>query len=170
MRNIQSFIQARYFIADQSLMGEMEEQFTLLFSDETNWSKTYSDPVTGERWLSYMLDSFSHGGGTRVFGKLPLPETEKLIDLIVTSQYDDEIFAACRTLVVNEEINKTEFRLSLICRLEQLNNKSRRISIIEYTDLDSPLNRKSILGKSYDEIIADSKYYKDIADRSKKLM
>jgi hypothetical protein len=118
-----------------------------------------------------MLDSFYQGGGTRwVFGRLPLPDTEKLIDIVITSKYDDEVFAASRALVENENIKGTEFRLTLINKLEQLNDKSKQISIIEYTGLDSPLNRKEILGKSYDEIISDASYYRDIADRSRKLM
>jgi hypothetical protein len=170
MRNIQSIIQNRYFIADQSLIIEMEEQFTALTNNAKNWTKTYLDNVTGQKWLSYRVDSSIHGGGTQVFCKLPVPETEKLVDLIVTSEHDDEIFAACRTLVENEEIRKLDFRLNLIARLEQLTDKSKLISIIEYTGLDSPLNRRDIIGKSYDEIVSDSKYYQEIANRSKKFL
>lgn len=90
--------------------------------------------------------------------------------LVITSHYDDEVFAAGRTLLENEETKQIDFRLALISRLEQLHDKSRRISIIEYTDLDSPLNRKDILGKSYDEILSDANYYRDIAARAKELM
>jgi len=170
MQNIQSVVPGRYLIADPLLIREMEEQFSLIPDEENNWAKIYLDTVTGEKWRSYTLDSSSHGGGTPVFGKMPMPETEKLIDIIVTSKYEDEVYAASRILVENEETKGTDFRLTLINKLEQLNDKSRQISIIEYTDLDSPLNRKDILGKSYDEIISDANYYKDIADRSKKLM
>ncbi len=125
---------------------------------------------TGESWLSYMLDPASHSGGTKVFVKLPLVGTDKLIELAVSSQFEDEVFVASRILVENEETKKIDFRLELISRLEELNNRSRQISIIEYTDLDSPRNRREIIGKSYDEVCSDSKYYIDIADRARKLM
>jgi hypothetical protein len=170
MQEIESITQARFFIAEPSLIKEMEETFSALSMEEDTLSKTYLNKVTGERWLSYTLDSSSHSGGTHVFGKLPLPGTDKLIDLAVTSQFEDEVFAASRTLVENEETKEIDFRLGLISRLEQMNNKSRQISIIEYTDLDSPLNRREIIGKSYDEVSADSKYFRDISDRAKKLM
>ena len=160
----------RFFIADPPLIGKLKEQFVLLSNDENNWSKTYLDPVTGDSWFYYSIDSSRHGGGTAVFGKLPLLKGESLIDLVITSEYDDEVFAACKMLVENEEVKNIDFRLNLICRLEQLNNKSKRISIIEYTNLDSSLNRRGILGKPYDQIVSDVKYFKDISERAKQLM
>ena len=148
----------------------MEEQFSLLPNEGKDWALTYLDTVTGEKWSSYTVDSSSHGGGTRIFGKLPLPDTEKLIDIVITSRHDDEVFAAGRMLLENEELEGKDFRLSLIDKLEQLNDRSKQISIIEYTDLDSPTNRRDIVGRSYNQIISDANYYKDIAQRPKKLM
>lgn len=67
MRDIQSMIQTRYFIADPALIRDMEEQFSLLSSDDNSWSRTYLNPVTGERWLMHTLDSSSHAGGNEIF-------------------------------------------------------------------------------------------------------
>jgi len=63
-----------------------------------------------------------------------LPTTDKLIDITLYSDCEDEVFAACRTLADDEEIRKQDFRLVLIERLEKLSNNERRKKILNLLD------------------------------------
>ncbi|RZL36404.1 MAG: hypothetical protein EOP00_29525 [Pedobacter sp.] len=100
---------------------------------------------------------------------MPLPTTDKLIELALHSDNEDEVFAACLTLINNEQNRNQEFRSSLINKLENLESFNRQKKIIEFTGLDSALNRQDILGKTVTQIELSAKYYKQIADRAKRL-
>ena len=160
----------RHLISDLNLIETLTSQFQLVSTDTDNWTKTYLEQSKNEKWLSYYVDGALQGGGYKILGRLPLPTTDKLIELAIFSGNDDEVFAACRTLTDNEEIRKQDFRLALIERLENLNNKIRQRKIIELTGLASALNRQDILGKTAEQIKASANYYKQIADRANKLM
>lgn len=164
-----SELHKRYFIAEQKLIDQYEKQFDLVKRDETNWTATYMDKETGDKWLSYRVDTEYHGGGNPVMCRLPLPDTTTLIDIALQTENEDEVFAACRTLVNNEQLKKRDFRSDLISRLENLKNKERQKRIIELTGLDSDLNRREIIGKTSDQVDKDSKYFQDIAKRAMKL-
>jgi hypothetical protein len=160
----------RHLISDLNLIDTLTSQFELVSNDNENWTKTYLDQSKSEKWISYYVDVALQGGGYKILGRLPLPTTDKLIGLALYSDNDDEVFAACRTLTDNEEIRKQDFRLTLIERLESLNNKSRQRKIIELTGLASALNRQDILGKTAEQIKVSANNYKQIADRANKLM
>lgn len=159
----------RHLISDVKLIDTLTTQFELVSTDNDNWTKTYLDQAKNEKWLSYYVDGALQGGGYNILGRLPLPTTDKLIDLALYSDNDDEVFAACRTLTDNEEIRKQDFRLALIGKLENLNNQSRQKKVIELTGLSSALNRQDILGKTAEQIKTSANYYKQIADRADKL-
>ncbi|RZK54035.1 MAG: hypothetical protein EOO87_11480 [Pedobacter sp.] len=159
----------KHLISDVKLIDALTTQFELVSTNNDNWTKTYLDQTKNEKWLSYYVDGALQGDGYNILGRLPLPTTDKLIELALYSSYDDEVFAACRTLTDNEEIRKDDFRLTLIERLENLNNKSRQKKIIELTGLSSALNKQDILGKTTEQINTSANYYKQIADRADKL-
>jgi len=159
----------RHLISDLKLIDTLITQFELIHTDNDNWTKTFLDRTTNENWISYYVDTAHHGGGHNILGLLPLPSTDKLIDIAIHSENEDEVFAACRTLTDNEELRKVEFRLALIDKLEVLIDKDRQKKIIELTGLSSPLNRQDILGKSSEQVERDAYYYKQIADRADNL-
>lgn len=138
-------------------------------SDEENWSKTYSGKYTNEKWLSYYVATSQQGGGIQVLIKLPIPSTEELINIVIDSKYENEVETGCLILVNNEEINKTEFRLELTRKLQKIIDRKRQQKIIEKTNLTSTLNRREIMGKSINQINEDEKYFKDIAEKAKKI-
>jgi hypothetical protein len=159
----------QHLIADAERIEQLRERFTLVDKDNTNWTATYIDNDTGDKWLYYRVDTYLQGGGYPILGRQPLPDTKQLINLSLFSESDDEIFAACRTLVDQEEIKKIDFRADLIYGLENINDKQRQEKVIKLTGLDSALNRQEILGKTVAQIDFDAKYYKDIADRANKI-
>lgn len=83
----------RYFIADQKLIGHLEKQLDQVNRGGTNWTTTYMDKETGDKWLSYRVDTEYHSGGNLVMCRLPIPDIIKLIDIALQTEYEDEVFA-----------------------------------------------------------------------------
>ena len=159
----------RHLISDNQLIENLINQFTIVSIDNDKWTKTFVDKTTNENWISYYVDTAQQGGGHNILGRFPLPSTDKLIDIAIHSENEDEVFAACRTLTDNEELRKQDFRMALIENIETILDTDRQKKIIELTGLASPLNRQNILGKTWEQIQNDANYYKQIAERANKL-
>lgn len=162
-------IHKRNLIADRKLIQELENQFEIIENNSVKWTKTYLDTETDSKWLCFYVDTEYHGGGSPVFGKLPLPDTNELINIAMTSEFEDEVFAACKTLTEKEKNEDCDFRKALVDKLEMLRNKNRRIKIIELTALDFAINRQVTMGKTFDQIESDFNQYKEIAEKAKRL-
>lgn len=167
--NLRIILKERKLISDEKIIANLIETFELTSEDNQNWTKTYFEKNLNESWLSYYVNTSQNGGGKNILVKLPIPTTEKLIEIAINSKYEDEVLATCYTLTQNEEIEKTEFRLELITELEKISDRIRQQKIIKFTSLLNSLNRKDVLGKSLNEIELDRKYYKEIAERATKL-
>ncbi|WP_159518263.1 hypothetical protein [Sunxiuqinia indica] len=159
----------RKLIADRKLIQELEKQFELVENNLAEWTKTYLDTETDSKWLCFYVDTEYHGGGSPVCGKLPLPDTNELINIAMTSEYEDEVFAACKTLTEKEKSGNCDFREMLVDKLVMLKDKNRRIKIIELTALDFAINRQVTNGKTFDQIESDFNHYKEIAEKAKRL-
>jgi hypothetical protein len=162
-------IHKRQLFADRKLIQELEKQFELVENNSANWTKTYLDTETKFKWICFYVDTEYHGGGNPVLGKLPLPDTNELITIAMTSEYEDEVFAACKTLTEKEKIENCDFRKLLVDKLEILKDKNRRIKIIEFTALDFAINKRITMGKTFDQIESDFNEYKEIAEKAKRL-
>jgi hypothetical protein len=158
----------RLLISNLELIEKKVSQLELINIDNSKWTKTYFDKNENEKWLSYYVDSYQHGGGYNILGKLPIPTCDELIEIALNTEHDDELFASCRTLVENE--TNEDFRLTLINKLELHKDKRRQLKIIELTGLNSELNLKETLGKTIEQIKKDSKYFWLISERAKKLL
>ena len=163
------YILTQHLIADTEKIEQLKERFKLVDKDDINWTATYFDDETNSKWFYYRVDTYLQGGGYPIFARQPLPDTKELIKLSLLSENDDEIFAACRTLVDNEEIKKIDFRADLINELENIGDRQRQETVIKLTGLDNALNRREIVGKTFQQIEFDAKYFKDIADRATKV-
>ena len=164
-----NYIFTQHLIADTGKIEQLKERSKLVDKDDINWTATYFDEETNSNWFYYRVDTYLQGGGYPIFARQPLPDTRELIRLSLLSENDDEVFAACRTLVDNEEIKKIDFRSDLINELENISDRQRQETIIKLTGLDNTLNRREIVGKNFQQIEFDVKYFKDIADRANKL-
>ena len=153
-------ISTKYLIADDSIIMHLKNQMQLVDRDDENWTETYLDNKTGYKWLYYRVNAELQGGGYPILGRMPFPDKDQLIDLALFSENEDEVFAACKTLIDNEEIKKIDFREDLINRLEKINDNQRQERVIGLTELDSVMNRREILGKRFDQINLDSQYLK----------
>ncbi len=158
-------LQNRHFTSDEEIITDViAENLTFLENVNSGWNKVYRENNSAVKWLLFHSDRENHGGGMKILGKLPFPETEILIDIALNSIYEDETIAACCVLVDNE--NTSDFRLSLIEELEKIADGHRQKLIIEYTELLSRHNRREIIGKSYDQVTEDARYFELIGRRA----
>jgi hypothetical protein len=162
-------LKERKLISDTEIITSLIQTFELVSVDNQNWTKSYFDKNLNESWLSYYVNTSQNGGGQNILVKLPIPTTEKLIEIAINTKEEDEVLAACYTLIQNEEIGKVEFRLALIVALEKISDRIRQQKIIKFTSLSNSINRKNIIGKSLNQIEFDNKYYKEITERANKL-
>ena len=158
----------RHLISDLKVIDKLNKQFELISGDKDNLTKIYLDKTNNQKWFSYYVDGYLQGGGYNIFSKLPVPTTQKLVEIALNSEFDDEVFACCRTLTEKEQ--EEEFREILINRLELHSDKERTKKIIELTGLLSELNKREILGKSMKEIEKDARYFKSISERAKSIL
>ena len=167
--NLQIISKDRKLISNEKIITNIIKTFELISQDNRNWTKTYFEKNLNETWLSYYVNTSQNGGGQNILVKLPIPSTKELIEIAIDTNEDDELFAACYTLIQNEETEKTAFRLELITALEKISDRNRQQKIIKLTSLLNSINRKDVLEKLINEIELDSKYYKEIAERASKL-
>jgi hypothetical protein len=78
----------QHLIADAERIEQLRERFTLVDKDNTNWTATYIDNDTGDKWLYYRVDTYLQGGGYPILGRQPLPDTKQLINLSLFSESD----------------------------------------------------------------------------------
>ena len=131
----------RQLIADRKLIRKLEFEFELLESNETDLTKIYLDKETNSQWLRFNVDT-EYYGGNPILGKLPLPDIDSLIELAITSEFEDEIFAACKILTDKESFESFEFRRKLIHKLSEVKDKQKQVKIAYWTSLNSAFGKK----------------------------
>jgi len=79
-------LHSRYFIAEQKLIDQLEQQLDQVDQDETNWTITFMNKETGDKWLFYRVDAEYRGGGNPVMCRLPLPDTTEIIEIALQTK------------------------------------------------------------------------------------
>ena len=129
-------IHKRLLIADRKLIRKLELKLELLESNDADLTKTYLDKETNSKWLRFYVD-FEYYGGNPIFGKLPLPDINSLINIAINSEFEDEVFAACKILAEKEKVEGIEFRSKLINKTADVKDKNRLAKIAYWTALNS---------------------------------
>ncbi|MEL1240295.1 hypothetical protein [Flavobacterium flavipallidum] len=158
---------------DKSLIIEFLKELTIVETLENNWSTKYFNTKTGLYWLKSQINSEYHGGGNSILIQLPEPSTDELIEITLFSINEDEVIAASLRLRDNEQYHEIDYRQKLIDKLNEIDlydlhysEKKRLINIIEYSELDSEINRRKILNKHFDEVQNDANYFRNIAKQA----
>jgi hypothetical protein len=144
---------------------------------DDGWNRYFRNSSNDETWFLTFYESEYHGGGKRVLKKLPILTTSELIEIAICSTNEDEVCCASLELLEQEKINSKDFRIELLKKLESFKNKDlsdfdkHRIKlIIIESQLADSTNRREITNKSYDEVLADANYFRDIANEAKKIL
>ncbi len=165
-----------FFICDRN---EIEAQLITLqktgVSDD-GWSIYYSDPAD-QQWVLTHYHPEYQGGGIMVLKHLPVPDTATLITIAMTSGDKNDIDGASLELLQREQENKEDFRKDLISRLADLMetkpsdfDKERIRIIIRQSELFDSTNKRDIVGKHWQEIEADARYFQEVSIQAKSML
>lgn len=167
----------RRLYGDAKLIEEQLSQMQLMEEAAGGWAAVYKHKDSGAFWMKCYATAAAQGGGYLILIKLPLPTTAELIHIAVETPYEDEAVAAIFRLLDEEKIEKKEFRAQLIDTLEQLplsdlspERKKHLERTITLSALNEPDNKREVLHKRAAEVQQDAIYFKDVADRAKKLL
>lgn len=170
----------RRLYSDSDLIAELVEKLkeveVLDEVPDEKWFTKYIDPGTGEYWLMYKILIAYDGNSNINLLRLPQPDVNELIRIIITSQFEDEAVAAVNLLSYNEKIDNREFRDNLIGELEKLRpesltfeEKEKFKKVIKF-GLNCSLNRRSIMNKSYQEVLSDAAFFQSMADKATRVL
>ncbi|WP_242926912.1 hypothetical protein [Pontibacter vulgaris] len=166
---------SRRLYGDANLIEEQLRQMELVETAAGGWASVYKNPETGAFWMKYYATAATQGGGYLTLLKLPVPTTDELIQIAIHTLFEDEMVAAILRLLDEEQIEKKDFRLPLIEKLEELNlanseEKRRAQQLIKLAALDDPMNRRELLHKTAEEVKKEAAYFQRIAERAQRLL
>lgn len=169
------------FITNTELIKSLTKKLSQVESD--GWETKYIDIKDNSEWRKIYLESEYQGGGYPILFKYPQPSQSELIDILLSRTNTNEISAIANFLKYYEyddSNNLREFRSELIDKLEAItrssdfkmsNFESKRLTTIIYdSELDQPYNQREILSKNHNQVNEDYLYYKNIADRAKRIL
>ena len=164
---------SRKLYSDNNLITSFLKKLTKVETLENGGSTKYLDNKTGVFWLKFHVNSEYHSGENTILIQLPEPSTDELIEILLSSINEDEVIAASLRLRDNEQYHEVDYRQKLINKLNEIqlydlpyDEKQRLINIIEYSELDSEINRRQILNKHFEEVQKDANYFRAIAQQA----
>lgn len=107
----------RYFYGDAGLIEILLPKLELMETAAGGYAAVYKDPLTNAFWLKYYATTATPGGGYLTLMRLPAPSTKKLIDIAISTVFEDEAVAAVLRLLDEEVVEKKDFRLQLVEQL-----------------------------------------------------
>ena len=159
------------FIEDQSEVRSKLQSFDLFQSETDQFEEIYIDPKTNQKWEKYDFefeDQINYGIGLRYF---PYCSIEETIEIALTSEFQDEV-AGASALLWELDRQGLEIRVPLLNSIELRKpeiTKDRFETIYWRTEIYDKTNNRETIGKKFEEIEGDSKYYSETSERAKKL-
>jgi hypothetical protein len=167
----------RRLYGDATAIEKLLSQTQLMEAAEGGWASVHKEMNSNTYWLNCFATSAINGGGYQMLIRLPLPTTEELTSIAITSTYEDEAVAAILRLLDEEALAQKDFRGLLLSKLEKYNLESLSISekkrfttILKLAALEDPTNRRAIVGKTTDEVNQDALYFEAVSKRALKLL
>ena len=96
----------RFFYGDAGLIEILLPQLELMETSAGGYASVYKDPLDNSFWLKYYATAATQGGGYLTLMRLPALSTEKLIDIAISTLFEDEAVAAILRLLDEEAIEK----------------------------------------------------------------
>lgn len=165
----------RRLYGDAGLIAQQLANMQLMETSVGDYAAVYKDPATGAFWLRYYATAAAQGGGYLTLMRLPAPTIGQLIDIAITTCFEDEAVAAMLRLLDEEAIEKKDFRELLVEKLEQQQpeseqQKQRLLRLIKLTGLDDPMNRREVVQRSRQQVEQDAAYFKAVAGKAAHLL
>jgi len=146
----------KLFMMSMRFNKESPEDFGLIPSEETD---IYIMPSDKSLWKKRNLYDFGWGKENGYY-KLPLPQFDDLVNIIINSESKDNKYGAAAIIL-------DDFNDDLLFKCQEIfkdgKNAKKYGDLFKILQLDIPMNRSSTLGKSYKEISEDFEKWKDIS-------
>ena len=123
------------------------------------------DPTDGSVWIKTSSYDFGWGKENGYY-KYPLPDFSKLLNLVLFSSNDEDIYGAASVIT-----EKYSHELLILCETLITDSKRRKElkKLTKVFKLDTLINRSNVLNKTSNEINSDFDRWKRICCIAKKL-
>ena len=116
-------------------------------------------PIDNSLWKKRNLYDFGWGKENGYY-RLPLPQFDDLVNIIIISKCKDNRYGAAAIIL-------DDFNDNLLIKCQEIfkyeKNPKKYCDFFKILQLNIPINRSSILGKSYKEITEDFEKWNDIS-------
>ncbi len=112
------------FVQDQEIISTMLNRMYKKKDLPECWASIYADNQSGDEWLIFSVaqkftDDISHR-----FVRLPGPSPRDVLNLVLSTEYEDEIIAAAEYLCARELYHEEVFKEQLLAHLEEFDTES----------------------------------------------
>lgn len=159
------------FIENQKRVVKKLKTLQPVEQKDDHYESLYIDPITQEQWEKYEFENEEVRYTLIGLRKLPYPEINNLIHLVLNSPHKDEVEGGSALLygLIQEGKKINHYILDAIAKNKPRISLNRYSSIYYRAELYSNRNCQPVLGKSITQIEEDAKYYSQNAIRAKAL-
>jgi protease PrsW len=113
------------FIQDREIIDAMLNKMTKKEVLPDAWAEIYADHQMGDKWLRFFVppSDFTEDLAPRMI-RLPGPTPFEIVNLIFTTEYEDEIIAAAEYLRLREFYYEEPYREKLVAHLEEFDTEN----------------------------------------------
>lgn len=151
----------QYFLMSFRFHKKSAEDFGLVQSAVKDVAVNLNDNTLWEKCCLYDFGWGKENG----FYKIPLPEFNKLLDIVLTSDNKEDKYGAAAIILDTYSDMLLEKCEELIFNCPDVRKLKEFISIF---NLNDPINKSPVRGKSSDEILNDYRRWKMIAEYIKR--
>jgi protease PrsW len=112
------------FVQDKEIIDAMLHKMDKKEDLPERWAEVYNDSESGDKWLKFNVSSSFSGDAMARFMRMPGPSTFEIINLIFTTEHQDEILSAAEYLRLREYYHQEFFRENLINHLEEFDTEN----------------------------------------------
>jgi len=157
------------YILDHADQESLVESLILVAKADGGWMERYRDPDSGQEWISFQVHGYRQGGGTRILRHEPPPATiEKWMEICFRSDSDDDAYGLAM------ELSERDDKWPEVVGWLEINRPNLRLptlkGFIERLGVLHPIDRREVLGKTGEEVAADSERFVDLATRANSLL
>lgn len=145
-----------YFLMSKRFNKQSPEDFGLISSKNP---EVFTKPEDLSQWKSRQLYDYGWGKENGYY-KIPMPDFNGLVDIILKSKNDDDKFGAAAVILDDyyDELLEKCFEI-----FEDKKDVKKYADFFKVLNLRNPINRSSTMGKHYTRISEDFEKWKTIA-------
>lgn len=153
----------KYFLISFRYNKTFPEDFGLIQSEAPG---LFINPKDGSLWAQRSLYDYGWGKENG-FYKMPMPDFEGLVGIILNSKNEDDKYGAAAVIL---EDFSTELLDKCFKVFEDGKRTQQYCEFFEILRLDTPINRSPIMGKHMSKVLEDSERWKQVSEKVKQCL